>query len=99
MRVKISRLAASDIEEIWVYSVENWSLEQADRYYNLVMDEIEYIASHPASGKDYGEFRKGYRRERVGSHFIFYKLNVKRNEVEIIRILHQRMDIDARLSD
>lgn len=98
MRVKFSRRAANDIENIWDYTVENWSIEQADRYYNLVMEEIDYIVSQPASGKDYGQFRKGYRRSRVGSHFIFCRVKARRNEIEIIRVLHQSMDIDARLS-
>ena len=41
--------------------------------------------------------RKGYRASKVKSHLIFYR--VKDDRVEIIRILHERMDIDTRLSD
>ncbi|WP_205943954.1 type II toxin-antitoxin system RelE/ParE family toxin [Pedobacter xixiisoli] len=43
--------------------------------------------------------RKGYFKSSVESHFIFYKINNKDNVVEIIRILHQQMDIDERLYD
>ncbi|KAA5535530.1 hypothetical protein [Paenimyroides baculatum] len=32
------------------------------------------------------------------SHFIFYKINQKNNEIEIIRILHEQMDIDDNLN-
>lgn len=99
MNYKISVEAKSDIEKIWLYTFENWSLEQADRYFDLIMDEIEYIAKNPNSGKDYSDARKGYWRTRIKSHFIFYKVNKKQNEVEIIRILHQRMDIENRLDD
>lgn len=59
----------------------------------LLMDEIEYIAENPESGRDYIDIRKGYFRSRVKSHFIFYRINPKKKEVEIIRILHQQMDI------
>ncbi|PTS98145.1 type II toxin-antitoxin system RelE/ParE family toxin, partial [Flavobacterium sp. HMWF030] len=31
-------------------------------------------------------------------HLIFYKINIKENELEIIRILHQMMDIENHLS-
>lgn len=63
------------------------------------MDEIEYICENPKSGKDYDNVRKGYFRSRVKSHFIFYKINSEENEIEIIRILHQQMDIDSHLDD
>ena len=99
MRYKISEEAGRDIENIWLYTFESWSIEQADRYFNIIMDEIEYIAENPESGKDYNEVRKGYFRSRIKSHFIFYKINRKADVIEIIRILHQRMDIDTRLNE
>ncbi|QTD38558.1 type II toxin-antitoxin system RelE/ParE family toxin [Polaribacter batillariae] len=99
MEYKISQEANRDIENIWLYTFENWSAEQADRYFNLILDEIEYIAKNPTSGKDYNEIRKGYYRSRIKSHFIFYKINRKKERVEIIRILHQRMDIESRLDE
>lgn len=63
------------------------------------MNEIEYIAENLNSGKDFSEVRKGNWQTRIKSHFIFYKVNKKQNVVEIIRILHQRMDIENRLSE
>ncbi|MHA7131809.1 type II toxin-antitoxin system RelE/ParE family toxin [Algoriphagus namhaensis] len=97
MGYKISQEANLDIENIWIYTCENWSLEQADKYINLLLDEIEYLAQNPDSGKDYGHVRKGYYRTQVKSHLIFYTVNHNKGEVEIIRILHQRMDIESRL--
>ncbi len=35
MTYKLSAKASEDIQSIWLYTVENWSLEQADRYVNL----------------------------------------------------------------
>jgi len=97
MKYKISRTAKQDFENIWLYTYENWSIEQADRYINLLMDEIEYLSKYPNSGNDYSNIRKGYYRSQIKSHFIFYKINQENNVIEIIRILHQRMDIDERL--
>lgn len=99
MKYKLSKEAVRDLEQIWLYTFENWSREQADRYYHLVLDEIEYIAERPGAGKDQGHIREGYFRTRVKSHYIFYRMNSKENLLEIIRILHQRMDIEARLND
>jgi toxin ParE1/3/4 len=99
MKYVISVEATKDLENIWLYTFENWSLEQADRYFNLIIDEIESISNDPSSGKEYDDIREGYFRSRVKAHFIFYKVNWKKKVVEIIRILHQQMDIESRLND
>ncbi len=99
MTYKISKKAQIDIENIWLYTFETWSIEQADRYFNLILDEIEYLTQNPTSGKDYNHIRKGYYRSKVKSHYIFYRINLKENAIEIIRILHQQMDIENRLGD
>ncbi|WP_294304654.1 type II toxin-antitoxin system RelE/ParE family toxin [uncultured Chryseobacterium sp.] len=60
---------------------------------------MEYLSENPKSGKDYNDVRKGYFRSRVKSHFIFYKINFSNQEIEIIRILHQQMDISSMLNE
>ncbi|MBD3903239.1 type II toxin-antitoxin system RelE/ParE family toxin [Chryseobacterium sp. Ch-15] len=99
MKYRISKEALNDLEKIWLYTSETWSKEQADYYFDLIINEIEYLSGNPKSGKDYNEIRKGYFRSRVKSHFIFYRINIKNEEIEIIRILHQQMDISSRLSE
>ncbi len=99
MNFKISNEAQIDLENIWFYTFETWSKEQADRHFNLILEEIEYLTQNPTSGKDYSHLRKGYHRSKVKSHFIFYRINLKENAIEVIRILHQRMDIKNRLSE
>lgn len=97
MTYKISNEAEKDLEKIWLYTYDQWSLEQADRYLNLIFDEIEYLSENPKSGKDCSEIRKGYFRSKVKSHFIFYRLDEKKDELDVIRILHQQMDIERKL--
>ncbi len=99
MHYKISVEASEDIEHIWLYTFENRSLEQADRYVNLIFDEIEYLSVNRMSGKDFSHVRKGYCCSKVKSHLIFYRFIEKQSEIEIIRVLHQRMDIESRLND
>ena len=91
----ISKKAVADLEEIWLYTVEKWSVAQADRYYNLIFDEINFICKNSNSGKSMEHVRKGYRASKVKSHLIFYR--VSNNTIEVIRILHERMDIENRL--
>ena len=98
MNYRISEKAIEDIEKIWLYTYENWSAEQADRYYKLIFDEIEYLSQNFEEGKSMEFIRKSYRSSKVKSHLIFYKIG-KDGVVEIIRILHQQMDIENRLTD
>lgn len=99
MKYKISNEAQNDLENIWLYTFETWSIKQADRYINLILDEIDYLAANPTTGKDYNHVRKGYYRAKVKSHFIFHKINPGENLIEIIRILHEQMDTENRLDD
>ena len=100
MRIRtyvISKKAVPDLEELWLYTVEKWSAGQADRYYNLIFDEINYICKNSDAGKSMEHVRKGYRASKVKSHLIFYKIS--NDTIEIVRILHERMDIENRLKD
>lgn len=97
LKIIIKEEALDDLEEIWLYTLQNWSLEQADRYHGLVIKEIEFLATRPASGKSQDHFRKGYRSTKVNSHIIFYLFD--KTEILIVRILHESMDIPKRLKD
>jgi toxin ParE1/3/4 len=93
----LSKKAISDLEEIWLYTVEKWSATQADRYYNLILDEINFICKDVETGKPMDHVRKGYRASKVKSHLIFYR--VVNDVVEVVRILHERMDISEKLAE
>lgn len=97
MNFRISVKAAEDLEKIWLYTYENWSIEQADRYLNLIFDEISFLAKNPQNGVEFGDVRSGYLYSKVKSHLIFYKRNEKKKVVDVIRILHERMDLGNRL--
>ena len=86
---RLSPRARTDIEAIWDYTESRWGIPQALRYVRLIQAAVEAIADNPSLGGTCDDIRKGYRRHRAGSHVIFYRV---RDGVEIVRILHQRMD-------
>jgi len=94
-KYRISEIAIEDLDGIWEYTFVNWSKEQADRYHSLLMSEIEFIAENISSGKPMNHIKQGYLASYVKSHMILFK----RNEgiVEIMRILHQKMDVESNL--
>ena len=97
LKIVILEEAIQDLEEIWFYTFTNWSHEQADRYHLLITKEIEFLATRPGSGKMLDHLRNGYRSSKVKSHYIFYRFTS--TELEIVRILHENMDIPNRLND
>jgi toxin ParE1/3/4 len=95
LSIVFHQAAILDLEEIWLYTLETWSAEQADRYHDLLMKEVEFLSRKPNWGKNIGDLRAGYFSSKVKSHFIFYKFSS--SELEIVRILHENMDIPNRL--
>ena len=95
-RYRISQQAIEDLEHIWLYTFHKWSKEQADTYYKLLIDRIEFIAANFMTGKSVGYLRKNYRASVIESHVIFYRKD-DTNTVIIVRILHQRMNVKDRI--
>jgi len=56
---------------------------------------IECAATDPRIGRSCDEIRLGYRKLSVGSHTLYYRLIG--DVIDIVRILHQRMDTDRHL--
>lgn len=93
----ITNLAKSDLKEIGRYTQERWGREQRDQYLTMIDACFHRLAANPLTGKDCNEIRDGYRKLNVGSHVIFYRQTLTDN-IEIVRILHGRMDIETRLA-
>jgi len=58
MNYEISAKARTDLINIWEYTFENWSLVQADKYYEILLKEIESISKNPNTGRSYSHLRK-----------------------------------------
>jgi toxin ParE1/3/4 len=95
-KYRFTNEAVKDLEEIWSYTKQKWSLEQADRYYNLIIDEIEFVSSNPLLGRSIDYIKEGYRSTNVKSHLVFYKQH-EDDTILIVRILHQSMDCEIRM--
>jgi toxin ParE1/3/4 len=94
-RYVLSPLAQADIDDIWTYTAENWDDRQAERYIRELQRAIETVAVDPRKGQVCDDIRPGYRRFRVGSHVLFFRL--VDGVTDIVRILHQRMDFERHL--
>jgi len=88
---KLSQKARDDLIGIARYTEEIWGRDQR-RLYLKKLDSMFYIlADTPAAGSPRDDLRPGYFQKKEGSHLIFYRLGAS-SQIEIIRILHIRMD-------
>ncbi len=92
---EISKLAETDLENIWLYTLENWSLPQANKYYSLIIAEIQSICHNLKIGKTIEEIKTEHRIRKVQTHLIVYQ--IKQDKIWVDRILHKRMDIESKL--
>ena len=87
----IRALARADLEEIWVFTFEEWGLEQADKYLNSLFSRFEWLSRNPYTGKDRDDIKNGYYCFPEGMHLVFYTMT--EDGIDIIGIPHQNMDV------
>jgi toxin ParE1/3/4 len=97
-RYKFTNKAVDDITNIWNYTFDNWSENQADTYYHMLLENCREVANSPESGKNYSGVTENLLGFKAGRHIIFYR-KIEENEVEITRILHEQMDIKNRITE
>ncbi len=91
----LTNKAVEDLTDVWNYTFEQWSEQQADKYYQLLLDTCREIAENPDLGKNYEGITHNLLGSRTNRHIIFYR-RIDSALVEITRILHGRMDLKVR---
>lgn len=89
-RYRLSPRAHEDLDEIWRHSAENWSVEQADRYIDGLVQAFEVIVSMPTLARERREFTPPVRIHAHESHLIIYMITP--DHVAILRLLGGRQD-------
>lgn len=95
-KYRLTNSSKRDLNEIWEYTFFKWSVHQADKYYNLLIESFQKIANDPTFGKHYDGVESNLRGFKTGRHIIFYE-SIDSETIEISRILHENMDIKNRL--
>ena len=94
-KYRLTPSAKSDLIKIWNYTVETWGEKQAEKYLQDIEDKFNQLAANPELGRRRPEISSGYYSFPALKHIIFY-LNSGRY-IDIIGILHEKMDIDKNL--
>ena len=95
--LSVTPKAESDLIGIWVYTCEEWGVDQADKYLDQLEAGMQQLINHPSLGANYAHVLPGYRRLQVEHHAVFYR--VLESEMLIVRVLHEDMDAPKRFLD
>jgi toxin ParE1/3/4 len=95
---QLTNKAVGDLASIWDYTFDNWSEQQADRYYALLLDGCQDIANNPDVGRNYAGVKNELFGLKINRHIIFYRKRTDK-PIEITRILHERMDLKNRIPE
>ena len=95
--VRISAEAEADLDAIWLY-IANDSPINADRFLErLVTTLTTTLSTLPLAGRTREEFEAGLRSFPAESYIAFYR--VRKDTVEIVRIIHGARDLGAIFGD
>jgi toxin ParE1/3/4 len=95
--VHLTELAKQDLLLIGRYTQMTWGRAQRNIYLTKIDESFRLLAMQPQLGQSCDDLRSGYRKYPVGRHLIFYRQSA--TGLEIVRILHSRMDIETRFDD
>lgn len=93
---KVARKAQADLIAIGRFTAKEWGIVQRNSYLKQLDDCFSQLSKNPKLGMACDFIAKGYRKFPQGSHLIFYKQGPE-SMVEIIRVLHNTMDIESKL--
>ncbi|MBF0266839.1 MAG: type II toxin-antitoxin system RelE/ParE family toxin [Gammaproteobacteria bacterium] len=91
IKYQIRSAAQSDLESIWLYTYEQWGVQQADAYIESLIERFSWLAENPLLGKARNDIKQGYFCFPQGMHLVFYIQKSK--HIEIIGVPHKSMDI------
>lgn len=90
--------AVEDISNIYKYTYQSWSENQADKYYEEIISFCQMLSENPNIGKNYNEIASDIFGFLANRHIIFYRI-LDINEIEITRIIGANMDLKSRIKD
>jgi toxin ParE1/3/4 len=108
LRYRTTKAADADYDTILRFTLKRWGKAQFSSYRQLLNDAITAVAREPDRLNSHGrdEVRNGIRsfhiglaatRPALGRHVLYYRVAAD-GVVEIIRILHDRMELSSKIS-
>lgn len=96
-RFTVSKAASADIRNIAKYTQQRWGRDQRRQYLDGLNKKFEMLAAMPEMAAERRDFQPPVRIHHYEKHLIIYVITD--SGILIVRMLHQRQDVSAQLSD
>lgn len=96
-RYRLSPAAEADLDSIWEFTASHWNRDQAEIYVRMIEARILGLVEERIPFRPAEDVRAGYFKCTAGSHMIYFRGEAE--EIIVVRILHQSMDVDRRLTE
>ncbi len=105
--VLLTATAEADFQDIIAWTLERFGDRQARIYADVLSSAIVALASGPATlgARERREVGKALftlhvaRHGRKGSHFVLFRVRRNKRQIEILRLLHDAMDLASHVPD
>ena len=93
-KLRITELADQDLNDLYSEGFITWGEEQADRYYDGLLNRFGRICEAPLMYPAVDDIREGYRRSVYEKHSIYF---VVLDDVVEVRAVVKRQNVSSRL--
>ena len=90
MKLRLTRSAVSDLDEIWAYIAARSGIDAAERVVESITERFALLCRNPGAGRNRADLLEGVRSFSVGSYRIYYQ--AESNAVRILYIRHAARD-------
>lgn len=92
--LRLTRLAEQDLNDLYCEGFSSWGEQQADRYYDGLLERFEQICAKTMMYPAVDEIMPGYRRSVYERHSIYFVIKAEHVEIRAV-VKHQ--DVQQRL--
>jgi toxin ParE1/3/4 len=77
LKIRLTQAAEQHLEDIWFYTLSEWSKAQASQYVSMIEEGIMQLLDNPYIGKARLEIKKDLRSLQIQKHLIFYRVGTE----------------------
>jgi toxin ParE1/3/4 len=92
----LSEKATKDLANIFQYTYKNFNISQAESYLSELEECFIMLSNEPELAHKVEDIRKEYFRHLFRKHAVYFK--VRKDDIFIVRVLHQQMKYELHLT-
>lgn len=95
-QVQFLAAARRDLAAIYLYPEYKFGMKKAEQYTDAIAASCERVLNRRLPTRDASTYGEGMRFHQSGSHLVYHRSRFN-GDLEVVRILHRRMQIEDHL--